>query len=135
MPAHGFGPAAGKLAPSGIPLGEPDENQITMLAAGASVQWPATMKTVGDMSVPEQRQSGTPAAFFATINPTYGCPSPSGVPFVIAPAGTMPMASAAARVAASANSFRTLRLPCLEAVRPTRTTDSIYPVRATRKPG
>ena len=48
----------------------PFENQITADAAGASVQCPATMKTVGDISVPEHRQSGTPAAFFATISPT-----------------------------------------------------------------
>ena len=74
MPAQGFGPAAGKPAASGIPFGSPESNQISISAAGASVQCPATMKTVGDMSVPLHLQSGTPAAFFATISPTYGCP-------------------------------------------------------------
>ena len=47
-------------------------HQISIDAAGDSVQWPATMNTVDDISVPEQRQSGTPAVFFATIRPTYG---------------------------------------------------------------
>ncbi len=54
------------------------------------MQWPAVRKSVGEMSEPLQRHSGTPSSSWATISPTYGWFVPSGTPFVIAVAAAAP---------------------------------------------
>src|SRR5581483_7847170 len=91
---------------------------MTARAAGASVQCAAVKKTVGDRSVPLQRQSGVSSAAFATISPTYGCAPLSSDPSVIAYAG-IELASSAAMIAARTAS-RLSTVPSLQIPGPPR---------------
>jgi hypothetical protein len=53
-----------------MPCSTSASNQISMWAAGASVQCPAVKKTVAFSSVPLQRHKGRPDSSCATIKPT-----------------------------------------------------------------